>query len=72
MTEQAIKRGRGRPPKAKPVVPNKPKVVKPVAATFLLDNLMLALINTKFKEAFGFELTQAQAHAYLMNSIENM
>lgn len=74
MTEQ-VKRGRGRPRKVQPIVSNKPKefkVVKASAAPVLLDHLLLTLINSKFHEAHGFELTQAQAHAFLINLVEDL
>lgn len=64
MTEQ-IKRGRGRLPKAKTVAPNKPKVVASA-------DPLHTLINSKFKETHGFELTQAQAHAFLMNLVSEL
>ena len=56
--EEKVKRGPGRPPKAKPVeVAIKAPVQK---------DALLSLVQQKFMDAYGFETTEAQSTHFLL------
>jgi hypothetical protein len=59
--EEKVKRGRGRPPKIKPVeVAIKAPVQKDV---------LLSLVQQKFMDAYGFETTEAQSKQFLLSLV---
>lgn len=59
--EEKVKRGRGRPPKTKPVeVAIKAPVQKDV---------LLSLVQQKFMDAYGFETTEAQSKQFLLSLV---
>ena len=59
--EEKVKRGRGRPPKIKPVeVAIKAPVQKDV---------LLSLVQQKFMDAYGFETTEAQSKHFLLSLV---
>ena len=60
--ETQVKPKRGRPVKVKPTDAN---IKVPV-------NVLHDRINNRFKDAYGFELTQAQAHAFLLHVIDRI
>jgi hypothetical protein len=59
--EEKVKRGRGRPPKIKPVeVAIKAPVQK---------DALLSLVQQKFMDAYGFETTEAQSKHFLLSLV---
>ena len=60
--ETQVKRSRGRPPKVKTIE----------ASNKLPVNVLHERINNRFKDTYGFELTQAQAHAFLLHIIDRI
>jgi hypothetical protein len=63
-----VKRGRGRPRKEVSVTKtNVAKNIKPKQ-----DDTLLFEINLKFLEAYGFQLTEAQAKAYLLQLVRSI
>lgn len=63
--EQEVKRGRGRPRKDVPITKaDVAKNIKPKQ-----DDALLFEINLKFLEAYGFQLTEAQAKAFLLHVV---
>jgi hypothetical protein len=65
--EQEVKRGRGRP--RKEVSVTKTDVAKNIKPK--QEDTLLFEINLKFLEAFGFQLTETQAKAYLLHAVRN-
>jgi hypothetical protein len=58
--EQQVKRGRGRPPKAKSMATNPVPVEKDV---------LLSLIQQKFLDTYGFATTEAQSKMFLLTLV---
>tara|TARA_R110000822_G_scaffold107414_4_gene236070 strand:+ start:3652 stop:3843 length:192 start_codon:yes stop_codon:yes gene_type:complete len=60
--ETQVKRSRGRPPKVKAIE----AIIKAPS------NEIHERINNRFKDIYGFELTQTQAHAFLLHIIDRI
>lgn len=61
---EQVKRGRGRPPKSKLVEVAVKAPVQPVQ-----KDALLSLVQRKFMDAYGFEITEAQSRHFLLSLV---
>lgn len=63
--EEKVKRGRGRPPKIKPVE----VAIKALVQAPVQKDVLLSLVQQKFMDAYGFETTEAQSKQFLLSLV---